>query len=184
MEALYALHNRTSIPKLSDPAPGESSLKNIFRAAFRAADHAVQRPWRFLVIRGDSRARLGELFACAAQSDNPEISAEKLQSLRLKPFRAPVIVVTISSYHYNPKVPEIEQDLSAGAATQNMLLAAFAQNIGAIWRTGPMAFNPVVREGLGLAANEKIIAFLYLGQISGATKRLPEPDIDAYFQNW
>lgn len=184
MDALDALHLRSSVPKLSDPLPSAAMLENIYRAAFSAADHAVLKPWRFLVIKGESRARLGELFVQAGQAQDAELDDTAIEKLRAKPMRAPLILVCISSYKPHPKVPEIEQDLSTGAATQNMLLAAFAQGLGAMWRTGSLAYNPVVKSGLGLSENEKIIGFLYIGTISGGTKRLSEVDVEGFFQDW
>ena len=184
MDALDALHLRSSVPKLNDPLPSEEMLENIYKAAFRAADHAVLRPWRFLVIKGEARERLGELFVNAGLSADAELTPAAIEKLRCKPLRAPLILVCISSYKPHPKVPELEQDLSAGAATQNMLLAAFAQGLGAMWRTGSLAYNPVVKSGLGLSDTEKIIGFLYIGTIDGGTKQLCESDIAAYFQDW
>ncbi|MBL4819985.1 MAG: nitroreductase [Gammaproteobacteria bacterium] len=184
MDALEALHNRTSFPKLTDPEPDEECLRNIYKAAFRAADHGVLRPWRFLLIKGESRHKLGELFVKATLAENPDTEPAALNRIRQKPMRAPLIIITISCIKEHPKVPEIEQDLSAAAATQNMLLAAFAQDIGAFWRTGSMAYSPVVAEGLALKDNEKIISFLYLGQVSGATKNLSDPSVEDYFKQW
>lgn len=184
MDALDALHQRSSVPRLGDPLPSEEMLENIYKAAFRAADHAVLRPWRFLVIKGDSRERLGELFVQAGKARDAALDAATEAKLRSKPLRAPLILVCISSYKPHPKVPEIEQDLSAGAATQNMLTAAFAQGLGAMWRTGSLAYNPVVKDGLGLDENEKIIGFLYIGTIDGGTKQLCEADVASYFQDW
>lgn len=184
MDALYALHNRTSVPKLTEPAPAADVLQSICRAAFRAADHGVMRPWRFLLIQGDSRNRLGDLFARATLAEDPDTTSDLLERARAKALRAPLIIVSIASPRENPKVPNPEQEYSTAAATQNMLLAAFAQNVGAIWRTGPMAVHPVVRDGLGLATHEKIISFLYLGTVSGATRNLSDPAVDDYFQTW
>ncbi|MEX0963568.1 MAG: nitroreductase [Pseudohongiellaceae bacterium] len=184
MDALDALHRRSSVPKLGGPLPSAQMLDNIYKAAFRAADHAVLRPWRFLVIKGPARDRLGELFVQAGLSQGAALEPAAVEKLRCKPLRAPLILVCISSHKPHPKVPEIEQDLSAGAATQNMLLAAFAQGLGAMWRTGSLAYDPVVRRGLGLTAAEKIIGFLYIGSIDGGTKQLCEPDIETYFQDW
>ena len=183
MQALDALHLRSSVPKLGDPLPAPEVLQNIYQAAFRAADHGVLRPWRFLLVKGKSRERLGQLFVEAALTDNPELSDQQKLKLQAKPLRAPLILITVSNSKEHPKVPAFEQDLSA-AATQNMLLAAFAQNVGAMWRTGPMAYHPVVKKGLGLAAHEKIIAFLYIGTITGGTKTLTEPDLSSFFQDW
>jgi nitroreductase len=184
MDALDALHQRSSVPKLCGPLPSQEMLDNIYKAAFRAADHAVLRPWRFLVVKGDSRERLGELFAKAGLAKDATLDAAALEKLRRKPLRAPLVLVCVSSFKPHPKVPEIEQDLSAGAATQNMLLAAFAQGLGAMWRTGSLAYDPLVKNGLGLSEEEKIIGFLYIGTIDGGTKQLCEPDIQSNFQDW
>lgn len=184
MDALEALHNRTSVPKLTEPPPDDKCLENICKAALRAADHGVLRPWRFLIITGDARTRLGDLFAQATAASEPSIDDTSLQRVRQKPLRAPLIIVTVSVHNENPKIPELEQDLSAAAATQNMLLAAYAQDIGAFWRTGSMAYDPLVKKGLGLAGNEKIIGFLYLGTRDCAFRRLTDPPISEYFQNW
>ena len=184
MDALDALHFRSSVPKLSEPLPSPQMLENIYKAAFSAADHAVLKPWRFLVIKGEARDRLGELFVQAGLEKAGTLEPAARERLRSKPLRAPLVLVCISSYTAHPKVPEIEQDLSAGAATQNMLLAAFAQGLGAMWRTGSMAYDPVVKAGLGLSAQEKIIGFLYIGTIDGGTKQLCETKIDQFFQEW
>lgn len=184
MKALDALLSRSSSPKLSDPAPDQQVLENIYRSAFRAADHCVLRPWRFLVIEGTARERLGELFVTAATRQDPQITVEKQMSLLQKPLRAPLILVTISNPVAHPKVPEIEQALSAAAATQNMLVAAYAQGVGAMWRTGAMAYDQTVMQGLGLAAHEKIIGFLYLGTVAGGTKNLCDPPLSAFFKAW
>jgi|TARA_B100000315_G_C14418833_1_gene514558 nitroreductase len=172
MNALDALHSRISVARLADPAPGEAALVNIYKSAFRAADHGMLRPWRFLVVKGPARERLGDLFLEAALANDSSLVAEKQDSIRRKPLRAPMLLVTVSSIKEHRSVPAIEQEFSAAAATQNMLLAAHAQGIGAMWRTGSMAYHPIVMKGLGLAEHEKIIGFLYLGSIDGPTRTL------------
>lgn len=184
MNAIEALHQRTSMPRLGEPAPSPEALDAIFKAALRAADHGLLRPWRFLVIRGDSLLKLGQLFADAALRKNADITAVELDKIRNKPLRAPLIVVTVSSPKAHPKIPEFEQDLSAAAATQNMLLAAFAQDLGAMWRTGSMAYDPQVKKGLGLRDAEKIIGFLYLGAAAAPGKKILNEDPADFVQEW
>lgn len=184
MDALDVLHNRVSASRLAGPEPEPEILDAIFRAALRAADHALLRPWRFLVIRGDARLRLGDLFVQATESANPGSNEVILENIRRKPLRAPLIVAAISSPKTHPKVPLLEQDLSTGAAVQNMLNAAYAQDIGAIWRTGDMTEARLVREGLGVRTHEKIIGFLYLGHMGGPARPLPELHIKDFFSEW
>ena len=183
MDALQALHSRVSSPRLTGEV-GNRELRNIFKAALRAPDHAQLRPWRFLVIKGDERNHLGELFARAELSVNPDHTPQMLAKTKAKPLRAPVILVGIAKVVEHKSVPEVEQVLSCGAALQSMLLAAHAQGVGAMWRTGGMAYNKIVHEGLGLQSNESIVGYLYLGQIDGRSKSIGPPDIDAYFQEW
>lgn len=185
MDALTALHTRVSCPKLIDPAPRGRVLENIQKAAFRAADHGRMRPWRFLIIEGEGRSKLGKLLVQAQRDKKGEDLSERQQEqLRCKPLRAPMIMVVIASLKENEKVPEIEQIISAGAAAQNMITAAFAQGVGSIWRSGDAVFDPTVMAGLGLKQNEKIVGFLYLGTMPVDGLKAPELAIEDYFQDW
>ena len=184
MDALRALHGRVSCPKLIDPAPSGEVLENIQKAAFRAADHARMRPWRFLIIDGEGRKQLGQLFIAAQEAQGETLTDKQKERIASKPLRAPMIIVVVVSPKENPKVPEVEQIISAGAAAQNMITAAFAQGVGAIWRTGDIAYNRTVMDGLALSENEKIVGFLYLGAMPVEGLEPPELVIDDHFQNW
>lgn len=182
--ALDVLHSRVSCGILTDPPPRGAVLDNIKRAALRAADHRLLRPWRFLVIEGEGRDHLGEIFVQASLSDGVDMSPQDREKLSAKTRRAPMIMVAIASCVEDDKVPEIEQVLSAGCAVQNMLNAAFAQGVGAMWRTGDMAYHSYVKSALGLIENERIVGFLYLGAVKTALKPVPEMDPEQYFRPW
>lgn len=184
MNALEALHTRTSCSRLTEPAPTSEQLDNIYKAAVRAADHVLLTPWRFLCIHGPSLDKLGDLFVKAATDADSTLSAVKIESIRLKPHRAPLIIVVVAKHQDHPKVPTIEMDLSAAAATQNMLLAAHAQDLGGMWRTGSMAYNKTVKNGLGLENNENITGFLYLGSRSVPPRKLSPLVLTDYFLDW
>ncbi|MEG0859652.1 MAG: NAD(P)H nitroreductase [Pseudomonas sp.] len=162
MEALDALLNRVSVPRLVEPAPNAAQREGLFQAALRAPDHGQLRPWRFLTIEGEARDKLGTLLAEAVQIDG-DASAAALDKARAMPLRAPLLVVVIARVQDHFKVPKSEQLLAAGCAAHGILLAAHAQGIGAVWRTGDLAYSAHVAKGLGLADKEEIIAFLYLG---------------------
>ena len=184
MDAIEALQQRVSVQRLGGDVPDPAVLAEIYKAALRVPDHAQLKPWRFLQIAEDGRDQLGDLFAKAKQAAEPEISARDLVKTKAKPLRAPLIVVIIASPKEHPKVPEVEQILSAGSAVQNMLVASHALGVGAMWRTGSMAYDPIVRSGLGLAAHEQIVGFLYLGEPQGNVRTAPELDPKQYFVPW
>lgn len=184
MDALDLLLGRNSAAKLCAPAPQGEALEIIYQAALRAPDHARLRPWRFLSVSEQRRDTIGDLFAAALALRNPLATREELDKARSKSQRAPLIIVVIASVSEHPKVPRIEQQLSAGCAAHAMLLAAHAQGFGAIWRTGANAFDRYVMTGLGLAAHEEIIGFLYIGSVDGTPKPLPQMNIADYVREW
>lgn len=165
MDALDALLTRVSVPRLVDPAPDAAQRELLFRAALRAPDHALLHPWRFLTIEGAAREQLGELFAEAllAGADQTAAGEQALAKARAMPLRAPLLIVVIANIQNHFKVPAQEQIIAAGCAAHGILLAAHVQGIGAVWRTGELAYNTHVAKGLGLRDNEQVIGFLYLG---------------------
>ena len=184
MDALQALLTRRSPAQLQDPAPEGLALQSIFDAAMRAPDHGKLRPWRFLVLRGDARARLGALMADALQRRDPTATPPLLEKERAKPLRAPLIVVVAAEIIEGHKIPAVEQLLAAGAAAQNLQLAAHALGFGAVWRTGAPAYDSVVKQALGLKASDAIIGFMYLGTPAAAAAPASKPDAAGFVRDW
>ncbi len=184
MDALDLLLNRVSVTRLVDPAPTEAQLDLLFRAALRAPDHGQLRPWRFLTIQGEARERLGELYAEALGLRQPDASDEALRKARKMPLRAPMMVVVVARMLPHPKVPDSEQVLAASCAAHGLLLAAHAQGLGAVWRTGEFAYDRHVARQLGLMENEQVLGFIYLGTPEGGTRIPPELDPRDFVSQW
>lgn len=180
MDAIDALLNRTASPRLVEPAPSSSELDLIYQTALRAPDHGMLRPWRYLIIEGDARAKLGQLFVdCMA----PE-TEERRKKLLNAPLRAPLIIVAVTEFKDNPKIPAIEQIGSSAAAIQNMSVAIHALGYSSIWRTGPVAFDDKVKVGLGLKVTDEIVGYLYVGTPTVANRPVPENKVEDFFQRW
>lgn len=176
-----ALLNRSSEPRLGSPAPGQQTLDNAFACAARAPDHALLRPWRYLVIEGDGLRALGDLFASTCGPDATEKERNKLAQA---PKRAPMVIVGIACHRPHPKVPEQEQVMSAAVGMGYMLLALQAEGFGAMWRSGSMVTHPAVAEGLGLASNETLTGFLYVGTVVTSKPDVPRPEPDSFVARW
>lgn len=181
---LEFLQQRSSVSRLEAPAPNAQELEQIFQAASRAPDHAQLKPWRFLVIEGQGLDALGQLMAESLAKQNCGFSERKLADIAKKPHRAPMIIVVIAVTQDFPKVPVAEQLLTAGCAAHNILLAANALNYDGMWRTGSIASDAVVREGLGLAEHEHLIGFLYIGSTKAPKKQQNPIDMQAYVDHW
>ena len=182
----FSTFSRTGIPqpKLTGPAPAGEDLEQIFRAALRAPDHAWLRPWRFLTISGIRREALGKVLRDALLRRNPEAGDAACNKALNAPRRAPLVVVVIAHFSEHPKVPRLEQQLSAGCAAHAILLAAEATGFAGVWRTGESAFDRGVMTDLGLGVEEEIVGFLYLGSRDGAPKPLPQLETDDFVRSW
>jgi nitroreductase len=184
MEAIEALMTRVSAGALSDPAPDDDAVTKILAAAARAPDHGRLRPWRFFIVRGDARKALGTLMGRALKKRFPESTDAQIERERGKPLRAPMIVVVGAKVNRDSKIPGIEQILSAGAAAQNLQVAAHALGFGCAWKTGDAAYDRDVKAAFGLEESDAIVGFLYLGTPSHP---LPPPkpfDMQPHIVEW
>jgi nitroreductase len=184
MDALDLLLNRVSVPRLIEPAPDAAQREILFSAALRAPDHGQLRPFRFLTIEGEARERMGSLLAEALQHGGAEVEQKALDKARNGPLRAPLVVVVIARLQDHHKVPKSEQFITAGCAAHGVLLAAYALGIGAVWRTGELSFSPVVAKGLGLAEDEQVIAFLYLGTPQNPPRVAGKVEVVDFVSEW
>ncbi len=180
---LLARHS-TPAKELTEPAPDDAQLRQIIEVAMHAPDHGRLCPYRFITIRGDARHALAEVFAAAVKRRDPEVGEAYLAKQKDKPLRSPLIVVVVASLTDNPKIPQVEQMLSAGAAAHNVLLASNAMGFGSIWLTGDNAYDSGVCKALGLASSEKIIGFIYLGTEKRIWPSPPKPDVDEKITRW
>lgn len=183
MDALELLTKRTSTPALRAPAPTAEQLDLMLQAAARAPDHGSLKPYRFVVIQDQGLERLGELFLRAGLHKDPDMDEVQQKRLVNMPLRAPMILVAIAVKQEHPKVPHSEQVITAGCAAHAVVQAAFALELGAMWRTGSITHDPMVCEGLNIADNEEIVGFIYLGR-SLKVREAPMVETSAFLQSW
>ena len=163
MEVFEAIHARQSIGQVKPDPVSRELIEKILSAAVQAPNHYKVRPWRFVVLTGAGRERLGEAMAQSTKIAKPEASEEELQKDREKPLRAPVVIAVAVDKPGVTKAKEIENVCAAAAATQNMLLTAHALGLVAIWRTGPSATDPAIKQFFDWEADQHLIGFVYLG---------------------
>lgn len=184
--ALDLLLKRRSVVanKLGPPGPTAEQLRTILTAAARVPDHKKLVPWRFILFQGEARERFGEVLASACRDNEPDVGETRLRTESERFLRAPVVVAVISSLVENPAVPEWEQVLSAGAACQNLLVAANAAGFSGQWITEWYAFDQKVCRALGLKAGERVAGFIYIGTARETPEERDRPNIDDITTSW
>jgi nitroreductase len=163
MELFEAIFTRMSIGKVKPDQVPRELIEKILEAAAQAPNHHKVQPWRFIVLTGAVRERLGDMMARALVARQPATPPEIVAAERAKPLRAPVLIAVGVDRPNGPKIVEMENICAAAAATENMLLAAHALGLAAQWRTGPAVTDPDVKALVGLAPDQHLIAFVYLG---------------------
>lgn len=164
MELFAAIQTRSSAGRLAEPGPSPQEIDRLLQAAERAPDHGRLRPWRLIVLKGAVREAFIASAAEAKRARLPALTEEQLAAEREKMGRSPTIVVIGCAVNREQtKVPEIEQAVAAGAAAQNLFLAAHDLGYGVMWKTGAAAYDPAVKAVVGLRPDDHIVAIMHLG---------------------
>jgi nitroreductase len=163
------------------PGPTADEIDRMLLIAARTPDHGKIAPWRFVVV--EDRAAFADLLARVWADDHPGAPAHELDTARQFALQAPALVVVLSAPVRGHKVPLWEQELSAGAATMNLLHAAHAMGYAAGWLTGWPAFSDRVRDAFG-PPEERLVGFVFIGTPSRPLEDRPRPDMAAIVRRW
>jgi nitroreductase len=165
-----------SAKAMGEPGPSREQLRQILAAASRVPDHGKLFPWRFMVFEGEARRRFGDILAEVKLAEGER--DRQIEEERGRFLRAPVVVAVISHVREQIKIPVWEQELSAGAVCQTMLIAAHALGFVANWLTEWCAYHPLVKQRLGLVAGERIAGFIYIGTSTLPLEERMRPEMD------
>ena len=186
LEARKTIALRRSISKrcITEPGPDKAALDELLTVASRVPDHRRLAPWRFLVFEGDVRQAFNNRAVEIQKAENPDATETMLADTACYFTRAPVVIAVISSPNVNHKTPVWEQELSAGALCQNLLLAANACGWAGCWLSEWIAFSPGIDDLLGLTEHERIAGYIYLGTAKDLSQERLRPDVSSKIKRW
>ena len=162
---LESMATRRSVSKVGPNTPTDEELLTILTAVTPVADHKALRPWRLITLRGDDRRVLGEAMDAASGTERAP------GEVNPKPFRAELLIAVVASPVEHEKVPEWEQQATAAGAAHLLELALWRAGWGVMWRSGLLTNTAEVRAAHGLADREKLMGWLYVGDIEESFKQ-------------
>lgn len=166
-DVLEVIHTRRSVGQVTPERPPRAAIEAMLEAATYAPNHFRNDPWRFVVIAGDARHRLGEAMAAVAARGMADPTTPEAQTAlaaeRARALRSPVIIAVGVVDTGHPRALQIEDIEATAAAIQNMLLVARAHGLTAYWRTGAVAYDPEFKAHFGLKPHEHLSGLLYVG---------------------
>jgi nitroreductase len=152
-----------------------ATIDQLCQLASWAPNHKRTWPWRFASLTGAARADLGEAFV-ADMIDRDFGDEGKRHKTRTKYTRTPNILVVGCSPHPNPTIHEENRDAVA-AAVQTLLLGANSLGVATFWSTPPLIDSGRVLEMCGFAADDRLIAVIYLGYPVGSVESPERPAV-------
>jgi nitroreductase len=180
-DALELLKTRRSVKpmELTGPPPSAAEIDTLLTIASRVPDHGKLAPWRFILFEGDARAAAGAIIADVFQAGRADATAEQIDFERRRLARAPLVIAVVSRAAPHVKIPEWEQQLSAGAAAMNLVLAAHAMGYAASWITEWYAYDRAVLDRLGLGPHERVAGFVHIGRPAKPPEDRDRPQLGA-----
>ena len=182
--------------------PPRKLIERVLEAGVHAPNHHDTQPWRFFVLTREARSEFGEVLAQALkrrlgephprplpvdgegsskmadaalrQAQDDAVVEGQMRGERAKPMRSPVLIVVGVSCNQDDEMTRREDLQAASAALQNMLIAANALDLAAIWRTGDGAYDDSVKAWFGLRPQDEIAGILYLGYPDETLPPMPE----------
>lgn len=185
-EFLDYLENRRSVTVnfLKSPGPDAGELDKMLTIASRVPDHGKLSPWRFIVYHADKASAIGDFFAARCKERNPNIEEGALDVERNRFAQAPLAIGVLSSPNMEAKVPLWEQQLTAGLACYNLLLAANAHGFGAQWLTAWYASDEKAAAFLGARDGEQFAGFIFIGTPELTLQDRDRPDVAELTSVW
>lgn len=165
-EALELLKTRRSVKpiEMTGPGPTGSEINTLLAVASRVPDHGKLAPWRFIVFGGDARLAAGDAIAEVFAADHADATPDQIDFERKRLARAPLVIAVVSRAGPHVKIPEWEQQMSAGASAMSLVIAAHALGFAASWITEWYAYDRRVLDRLGVGRNERIAGFVHIGR--------------------
>jgi nitroreductase len=143
-----------------------------------APNHKRTWPWRFALLEGDARARLGEAIAdVMATAGDPEA---KVLKTRTKYLRTPATLV-LGTIAGDSEQRTAENRDAGAAGMQNLLLAATAAGLATFWGSVAKGANDAVAEVCGFEPGTHVLGLVYLGWPTGTADAPERPPVEVRF---
>lgn len=141
------LLSRRSVKLVGEPGPSDVQIEQALSAAVCAPDHAKLRVWRFALVRQPDIVAVGEKAISVLEDLGKPLPSQKQDATRAWLKDLPLLVAMAYQVHHDhPKVPELEQTLSMGAAVMNFENAMHAMGYSSYWSTGLGSYTDEMAE--------------------------------------
>ncbi|RBW70536.1 nitroreductase family protein [Bacillus taeanensis] len=188
MSLMKIIQNRRSIGKVKEVVPNKEKIEQILEAGRWAPSHYRTEPWKFIVLQGEARIKLGEAYAEINLEEMEQPTAEEKKQAYEKGVkkakRAPVIIALIVEPVSGETIEWIEEVEACACAAQNMMLMAHELGLGTIWRTGKPTYHRIMKETFNVSNKGMVLGFLYIGYPDMQPKNVTRKPLEDKVEWW
>lgn len=146
-------------------AISKEDITKILEAANCAPTHKKTEPWRFKVLQGEAKEKLGFFMSLKYMETEARPKQMKTKKLIENPKKAGAIIAICMQRDPKKSVPEWEEVAATAMAVQNMWLCCTEMNIGCYWSSPSLI--KYMGEFFDLADGEVCLGFFYMGRYDG-----------------
>jgi nitroreductase len=159
------LRQRRSIKKFTGRPVTRAEIETLLDAAILAPNHRLTEPWRFYVLGPDAREAYGLALGIrkAKKIEDPEASRAMRDRIAAEHRALPCMIAVAVVKSDNAEIAE-EDYAATMMGVHNIMLAAVELGLGTAIRTGGVMGDDAARAAAGVAANERIVAIVNVGE--------------------
>ena len=168
-----AIFGRRTIHNYIDTVVPPAVLRNLIEAAHQAPNHKLTWPWQFTVVGPETRQ---ELLPVAYELKNAD--SEHIQLKIRNKLLNPGGLIVVTQKRCDDPFRSKEDYAATCCAIQNLMLAAYGENLGTKWSTGALTQPPKVCEILGIDLDtDEVVGFIWVGT-PATTPDIPRPSLE------
>lgn len=162
---LDIIKKRRSIfpPQYINKPIAKDTIEKLLEAANWAPNHKKTEPWRFKVLTGETKEKLGLFLSLKYLENDPNPKEFKVKKLKENPQKAGAVIVINMQRDPKESLPEWEEIAAVAMAVQNMWLACTEMGLGCYWSSPGLI--KYMNEFLDYNEGEKCLGFFYVGHI-------------------
>ncbi len=159
------IKNRRSIypTQYNDKPVSDKFIKTVLENANWAPTHRLTQPWRFTVVQGEAKNKLGVFLSDTYTdiTDNANFSPFKHKKIFNNCAAASAIIVICMQRDLKERIPEWEEIAATSMAVQNMWLTCSVHKIGCYWSSPKLV--DYMGDFLDLGEGERCLGLFYMG---------------------
>ena len=149
----------------TDTPIAREDIVKILEAANCAPTHKKTEPWRFKVLQGEAKEKLGLFLSLKYMETDPKPKQITVEKLIANPKKAGAIIAICMQRDPKNSLPEWEEIAATAMAVQNMWLCCTQMGIGCYWSSPGLI--KYMDDFFDLNEGEKCLGFFYMGNYEG-----------------